>query len=77
MRDRLEQRLSELRNELVAGQRMSNELDAKRVELQTAMLRITGAIQVIEEVLQAEPVAAMPPLPMSPRPSNGAELSPG
>jgi uncharacterized coiled-coil protein SlyX len=78
MHDRLEQRLTELRSELAAGQKMSNELDAKRAELQATMLRIAGAIQVLEEVLQAEP-AAEPPLArsMPPRPSNGAELLPG
>ena len=87
MRDRLEQRLVELRSELAAGQKMSNDLDAKRAELQATMLRIAGAIQVIEEVLQAEPTAAPEPAPalapaqrVPPPPSwpgNGAESSPG
>ena len=78
MRDRLEQRLTELRTELAAGQKMGNELDARRAELQTTLLRIAGAIQVLEEVLQAEP-AAEPATARSvaPRPSNGAELLPG
>jgi len=77
MRDRLEQRLTELRNELVAGQKMSNELDAKRLELQTTMLRITGAIQVIEEVLQGESAEVLPLPPMPPRLSNGVEVAAG
>lgn len=88
MRDRLEQRLAELRNELAAGQKMSNELDAKRAELQATMLRIAGAIQVIEEVLQpesakepaAKPAAAAgAPLarPVSARTSNGVEAAAG
>lgn len=78
MRNRLEQRMAELRNELIVGQKMSNELDAKRAELQTTMLRIAGAIQVIEEVLQAEPAAEIPPTPSAPsRPSNGAEIPSG
>lgn len=78
MRDRLEQRLTALRSELAAGQKMSNELDAKRAELQATMLRIAGAIQVIEEVLQAEPAAEPAPARSTPaRSSNGAELPHG
>jgi uncharacterized coiled-coil protein SlyX len=78
MRDRLEQRLTELRSELAAGQKMSNELDAKRAELQATMLRIAGAIQVLEEVLQAEPAAETAPARSMPlRTSNGAELPHG
>jgi len=73
----LEQRLIELQNELAAGQKMQTELNAKRAQLQATTLRITGAIQVIEKVLQAEPgpapapgtsVTAPPPLP-----GNGVE----
>jgi uncharacterized coiled-coil protein SlyX len=79
MRDKLEQRLTELRNELASGQQMINELDARRAELQTTMLRITGAIQVIEEVLQPEPAAELPsPLStpaVSATPRNGASLA--
>jgi hypothetical protein len=63
MRDRLEQRLSELRNELTAGQKLSQELDTRRAELQGTMLRIAGAIQVIEELLQAEPAGGPAPGP--------------
>lgn len=78
MRNRLEQRLTELRNELAAGETMSRELDAKRAELQATMLRITGAIQVLEEMLGAEPSAAPPSArPTSSPPSNGTELPPG
>lgn len=74
MRNRLEQRLAELRNELMVGQKMSNELDVKRAELQTTMLRIAGAIQVIEEVLQTE----IPPPPSRlASPSNGVEVAAG
>lgn len=47
MRERLEQRLIELQDELAAGQKMSNELDTTRVQLQATMLRIAGATQMI------------------------------
>ena len=82
MRDRLEQRLAELRNELAAGQKMSNEFDARRADLQATMLRISGAIQVMEEMLQAVPTAerdaeAAPPRPAAAQPGNGTAVSPG
>jgi hypothetical protein len=76
MREHLERRLAELQKELVAGQKMQNELDAKRAQLQATMLRIEGAIHVIEEVLQAEPTPAIEPsttVPPPPPPGNGAE----
>jgi len=54
---RLEQRLKALRQELETGQKMVADLEARRLELQQTILRITGAIQVLEELLAAEPSA--------------------
>jgi predicted nuclease with TOPRIM domain len=51
MRQQLEQRLNELKAEFEAGQKMLAELEAKKNELQATLLRISGAIQVIEEML--------------------------
>lgn len=51
MRTRLEQRLNQLKAEFEAGQQMIIELEAKRDNLQKTMLRISGAIQVLEEEL--------------------------
>lgn len=51
MRQQLEQRLNELKAEFEAGQKMLAELEAKKSELQATLLRISGAIQVIEEML--------------------------
>ncbi len=51
MRTQLEKRLAELKSEFEAGQKMLTELEKKRNELETTMLRISGAIQVIEETL--------------------------
>ncbi|MBE7470144.1 MAG: hypothetical protein DPW09_39880 [Anaerolineae bacterium] len=51
MREQLEQRLNELKAEFEAGQKMLTELEAKKSELQATLLRISGAIQVIEEML--------------------------
>lgn len=76
MRERLEQRLAGLKNELASGQRMQTELDAKRAQLQATMLRIEGAIHLIEEMLQSEPAPALEPgaaVPPPPSLGNGAE----
>jgi len=54
MKQQLEQRLKELKTEFEAGQKMLAELGAKRANLQESMLRISGAIQVLEEELAPE-----------------------
>ncbi len=51
MQAQLEQRLSELKAEFEAGQKMLAELEAKQVNIQQTLLRISGAIQVLEELL--------------------------
>ena len=51
MKSQLEQRLKELKNEFQAGQKMLAELQAKEASLRDTLLRITGAIQVLEEEL--------------------------
>jgi len=52
----LKKRLKELKGELATGQQQMHELDKRRDELQSTLLRISGAIQVLEELLaqQAE-----------------------
>lgn len=47
----MEQRLQELRQQLEKGQQEMTRLDLRRQELRDTMLRISGAIQVIEELL--------------------------
>lgn len=53
-------RLLELRNELTEGERALTELDQRRERLVASMLRIAGAVQVLEE-LAAEVVAEAVP----------------
>ncbi|MFC4584930.1 hypothetical protein ACFO8L_02515 [Sphaerisporangium corydalis] len=52
MRELLEKRVEALREEFHAGQEMLASLDAKRTDLQQTLLRISGAVQVLEELLQ-------------------------
>jgi hypothetical protein len=55
MRLQLEQRVAELKSEYETGQKMLADLEAKKADLQTTLLRIGGAIQVLEELLAQEP----------------------
>lgn len=51
MKQQLEQRLQELKTEFESGQKVLTELEAKQANLQNTLLRIQGAIQVLEEEL--------------------------
>ncbi len=51
MRERLESRLGELKAEFEKGRKTMEELEAKAASVRAAMMRITGAIQVLEEEL--------------------------
>ncbi|NTU86370.1 MAG: hypothetical protein HGA45_44745 [Chloroflexales bacterium] len=58
MRDHLQTRLTALKAEYDSGQQMLAELRQKQRALRDTMLRISGAIQVLEEELgkaEAEP----------------------
>jgi hypothetical protein len=58
MREQLERRVNELKAEQQRGQQMLAELEGKEADLQQTLLRISGAIQVLEELLAvAEPSA--------------------
>ena len=53
MRKQIEQRLQELRNEYEAGQKVLAELGVRQANMQQTLLRINGAIQVLEELIHA------------------------
>ena len=54
MKEQLEKRLKELKKEFEAGEKMLAELDSKQNNLKSTLLRISGAIQVLEEQLESE-----------------------
>lgn len=58
MREKIEERLRELRAELEVGRGMLAELDARRANLSGSMLRIGGAVQALEELLRDEQFGA-------------------
>jgi hypothetical protein len=62
MREQLEQRLQELKSEFDLGQKMMAELDAKQAHLKNSLWRISGAIQVLEELLEQAPHNAEAPV---------------
>jgi hypothetical protein len=51
MKEQLQQRVQSLKIEYEAGQRMLADLEAKQISLRETLLRISGAIQVLEEAL--------------------------
>ena len=62
MQEKLETRLKELREEYAAGQKVMAELQNRQSELHQTLLRISGAIQVLEEMLPgADPAIAESP----------------
>lgn len=54
MKEKIESRLKELRNELELGQKAMEELETNRTNIVYSILRISGAIQALEEVEKNE-----------------------
>lgn len=51
MKEQLAARLQALKSEYESGQRLLGELELKQANLRDTLLRISGAIQVLEELL--------------------------
>ncbi len=69
MREQLEQRLKELKTEFESGQKMLADLEARQLDLRNTLLRISGAVQVLEEVLS-------PGTPPAPEVNHRSDLNP-
>jgi predicted nuclease with TOPRIM domain len=54
MKEQLQQRLQSLKTEYEAGQKALADLEVKQAHVRDMVLRISGAIQVLEEVLTSE-----------------------
>lgn len=54
MKEKLQKRLAELKQEYESGQKMMTELETKQSNLRDTLLRISGAIQILEEELSDE-----------------------
>ncbi len=51
MKEQLEKRLAQLKAEFESGQKVMAELEGKQANLRDTLLRISGAIQILEEEL--------------------------
>lgn len=49
MKEQLEKRLAELKAEFASGQKVMADLETKQANLRDTLLRISGAIQILEE----------------------------
>jgi hypothetical protein len=61
MQEQLEKRLSELSRDFETGKKRLEALDAEAGELRNTLLRISGAIQVLQEELRKARPGAVPP----------------
>lgn len=50
----MERRIADLRTEYASGQEQMQQLEKRQAELRNTLLRIAGAIQVMEELLAEE-----------------------
>lgn len=53
MISQIEQRLQQLKSEFESGQKMLADLESQQANVRETLLRIDGAIQVLEEILKA------------------------
>jgi prefoldin subunit 5 len=51
MRDQMEQRLRQLREEFQSGEKQAVQLESRLTDLRATLQRISGAIKVLEELL--------------------------
>lgn len=54
MKDQLQQRLQQLKTEYKSGQKALADLEDQQVRLRDTLLRISGAIQILEEMLSED-----------------------
>ncbi len=54
MNEQIDARIKELKAELESGQKAMETLEVQRTNIMYTLLRINGAIQVLEELVQKE-----------------------
>jgi predicted nuclease with TOPRIM domain len=75
MKEQLTARLEKLKGEFESGQKMLADLEAKQANLQQTLLRISGAIQVLEELLVQESQPEVEVNESTPRPLEKIEAA--
>ena len=58
MQDQLQARLDELKKEFETGQNRLRELETEQAYVRETLLRISGAIQVLQELLKQDAAAS-------------------
>jgi len=61
MREQVEERLNTLRDEFKAGQEIQADLESRLASVRHTLVRISGAMQVLEELLNTNADVAAPP----------------
>jgi hypothetical protein len=79
MREHVQARLEALRSEWATAQAKLRELELQQLRLREVLLRLRGAIQVLEELLQSARPAGPAPERSSPEtePSEGSQYGSG
>lgn len=62
MREKIEERRAELQREFTTGQQALMQMDQQRAEMRQTLLRISGAIQMCDELLNTAPAEQPPEL---------------
>jgi ABC-type transporter Mla subunit MlaD len=65
MKDHIEHRLHQLQQELASGQQLMADLEQRQQNLRETLLRIGGAIQVLQELLQEIDTPSGGPRPLA------------
>ena len=74
MREQLEARLTELEQEFQVGEQQLRDVDLQQARLRETLLRISGAIQVLHELLESPGgMSGSEPLETEMESSNGRE----
>jgi len=76
MQEQIQQRVTQLKAEFEEGQKMLADLETKQTNLRSTLLRISGAIQVLEELL-AQPGSGQEGAAVAPERSAASNESSG
>ena len=74
MQQQIQSRIAVLKSEFETGQTKLRELELQQSRVRETLLRISGAIQVLEEMLASDKADDQPPSPDS-LPSEPSELN--
>lgn len=72
MKEKLEARLSDLKGEFEKGEQALTQVEARKIQLEQTLLRLSGAIQVLEEELGVRDAEGAEPRRKGARSLNGS-----